>query len=340
MQKFLKSSKILVVEGLLPLSKVGKTCRRLDVWASDGLYEGLCTGFFISLFGIRGESMKVKQVFNNNVLLATQGEQEVVLVGRGIGFKKKAGMPIERDRISQVFAPTDDKWFTLFHDLVQSISPEYLELSARIIQQAEKMLNTKFNDYLLISLTDHLDFAVTRYKQGMQIHNEILWEIKNYYPGEYQAAVEALQIVKQQLEVELPEDEAGFIAIKFLESSVDHPQSSETVKMTRLIGDIVQIVQYQLQIKLDPDTMSYRRFLVHLRFLAERVLQKKVNEAGSDDEFLFQHLVQKYPTSYECTKKVAAFISKKLQIELSINEQIYLTMHVQRILDDVNKKTE
>lgn len=284
--------------------------------------------------------MKVKQVFNNNVLLANQGDQEVVLVGRGIGFKQKPGMLVEKNKVSQVFAPTDDKWFTLFHDLIQNISPEYLELSARIIQQASEMLHAKFNDYLLISLTDHLDFAVTRYKRGIQIHNEILWEIKNYYPNEYQVASVALETVNQQIGIKLPEDEAGFIAMKLLDSSVDHPQSGDTVKMTKLIGDIVQIVQYQLQIKLDPDTMSYRRFLVHLRFLAERILQKKINDSGSDDDFLFQHLVKKYPTSFECTNKVTTFISGQLQINLSINEQIYLTIHVQRILDDLNKKTE
>ena len=284
--------------------------------------------------------MKVKQVFNNNVLLANNGDQEVVLVGRGIGFQQRPGMIVEKDKVSQVFAPTDDKWFTLFHDLTQNISAEYLEISARIIQQVGEILHAKFNDYLLISLTDHLDFAVTRYKQGIQIHNEILWEIKNYYPNEYQAASVALEIVNQQIGIRLPEDEAGFIAMKLLESSVDHPQSGDTVKMTKLIGDIVQIVQYQLQIKLDPNTMSYRRFLVHLRFLAERILQKKINDSGSDDDFLFQHLVKKYPTSFECTKKVTAFISGQLQIKLSINEQIYLTMHVQRILDDINKKNE
>ncbi|KRL00835.1 BglG family transcription antiterminator LicT [Liquorilactobacillus capillatus] len=283
--------------------------------------------------------MKVKQVFNNNVLLASQGGQEVVLVGRGIGFKQRPGMPIEREKVSQVFAPTDDKWFTLFHDLIQNIAPDYLELSAGIIKQAEEMLHTKFNDYLLISLTDHLDFAVTRYKQKIQIHNEILWEIKNYYPNEYQAAAAALKMVEQHLKIRLPEDEAGFIAIKFLESSIDHPQSSGTVKITKLIGDIVQIIQYQLQLKLDPDTMSYRRFLVHVRFLAERILQKKINKAGSDDEFLFQHVVKKYPASYECTKKVTVFISKQMQVKLSVNEQIYLTIHIQRILDDLNKKT-
>ncbi|MFX3617408.1 MAG: BglG family transcription antiterminator LicT [Sporolactobacillus sp.] len=284
--------------------------------------------------------MKVKQVFNNNVLLASEGDREVVLLGRGIGFQKKSGMLVDNSEVSQVFAPIDDKWFSLFHDLMSDLSPAYLELAAQIIQMSAKTLGTKFNDYLLISLMDHISFAVTRYKRKMIIRNEILWEIKNYYPNEYQAGKRALTLINERFNVNLPDDEAGFIAMKFVESSLEHPESSSTIRMTKLIGDILQIVQYQLNTTLDPESISYRRFLVHLRFLAERIMRKKRTSDDTDDRFLFQHLVNKYPTSFECTKKVDVFIKKNLKVDLSLNERIYLTLHIQRILDELNKKNE
>lgn len=284
--------------------------------------------------------MEVKQVFNNNVLLASEGDREVVLLGRGIGFQKKSGMLVDKSAVSQVFAPIDDKWFSLFHDLMSDLSPAYLELAAQIIQMSTKMLGTKFNDYLLISLMDHISFAVARYKKKMIIRNEILWEIKNYYPNEYQAGKKALTLINERFDVNLPDDEAGFIAMKFVESSLEHPESSSTIRMTKLIGDILQIIQYQLNTTLDPESISYRRFLVHLRFLAERIMRKKRTSDKADDRFLFQHLVNKYPTSFECTKKVDVFIKKNLKIDLSLNERIYLTLHIQRILDELNKKNE
>lgn len=284
--------------------------------------------------------MEVKQVFNNNVLLASEGDREVVLLGRGIGFQKKSGMLVDKNKVSQVFAPIDDKWFSLFHDLMSDLSPAYLELAAQIIQKSAKMLDTKFNDYLLISLMDHISFAVARYKKNMIIRNEILWEIKNYYPNEYQAGKKALTLINERFDVNLPDDEAGFIAMKFVESNLEHPESSSTVKMTKLIGDILQIIQYQLNTKLDSESISYRRFLVHLRFLAERIMRKKRTSDDADDHFLFQHLVNKYPTSFECTKKVDVFIKKNLNVDLSLNERIYLTLHIQRILDELNKKNE
>lgn len=33
--------------------------------------------------------MLVKRIFNNNVLLAENSEQKLVIVGRGVGFKQK-----------------------------------------------------------------------------------------------------------------------------------------------------------------------------------------------------------------------------------------------------------
>ncbi|MCP9312404.1 PRD domain-containing protein [Liquorilactobacillus satsumensis] len=284
--------------------------------------------------------MKIKQIFNNNVLLAAEKKQEVVLLGRGIGFQKKRGMEVDQSKIEQVFAPTDDKWFSLFHDLLSDVSPAYLELAAKIVQMASDELNTKFNDYLLISLMDHISFAVTRYQNKQKIRNEILWEIKNYYPAEYQTGEKALELINEKFAVDLPSDEAGFIAMKFVENSWEHPESNGTAKMTALIGDILQIVQYQLKITFKLESISYRRFLVHLRFLTERMLQHRVKTIEEGDRFLLEHLVRKYPTSYECTKKVALFIKTKMKIELSLNEQIYLTMHIQRIIDELNQQAE
>ncbi|WP_281165634.1 BglG family transcription antiterminator LicT [Liquorilactobacillus sicerae] len=283
--------------------------------------------------------MKIIKVFNNNVLLADKNGHQLILVGKGIGFQQKSGMLVDRQKIEQVFAPTENKWFNLFNDLLNDVSPEYLELAAQIIQLAEKKLHVKFNEYLLISLMDHLHFAIIRCRQGIEIHNEILWEVKHYYPAEFQLGQEALGLVKQHFSVQLPEDEAGFIALKFVESNLDHPKDyDDTLRLTKIIADIIQIVQFQLQVILDPDSISYRRFLVHLRFLAERITdQDKHADQKDDDKFLFDHIKQKYPTAFAGTQKVVDFVLTSLHRQLSLNEQIYLTIHIQRILNDLTK---
>ncbi|MCI1920702.1 MAG: PRD domain-containing protein [Liquorilactobacillus nagelii] len=283
--------------------------------------------------------MKIIKIFNNNVVLADQNSHQIVLIGKGLGFQKKPGMTIQSEKIEQIYAPTESKWFSLFNDLLKDISPEYLEIAAQIIHLAEAKLETKFNEYLLISLMDHIHFAVVRHQQQIDIHNEILWEVKHYYPTEFQVGQTALGIINQRLGVRLTDDEAGFIALKFVESGLNHPQSYDTVALTKMIGDVIQIVQFQLQVTLDTDSISYRRFLVHLRFLAERIIKPPEKDAASteDDIFLFEHIKRKYQTAFACTQKVVNFIADSMHQHLSYNEQVYLTIHVQRIINDLTK---
>lgn len=283
--------------------------------------------------------MKIIKVFNNNVVLADQNNHQIILIGKGIGFQKKSGMSIQTGKVEQVFAPTESKWFNLFNDLLKDVSPEYLEVAAQIIHLAEVELQTKFNEYLIISLMDHIHFAVVRHQQKIDIHNEILWEVKHYYPTEFQVGKSALIIIGQRLGVTLTDDEAGFIALKFVENGLNHPQNYDTTTLTKIIGDVIQIVQFQLQVTLDADSISYRRFLVHLRFLAERVIRvsKKGIADNEEDIFLFEHIKKKYQTAFACTQKVVDFIADSMHQRLSYNEQVYLTIHVQRIIDELTK---
>ena len=102
--------------------------------------------------------MQVKKIFNNNVLLALEGEKEQVLIGRGIGFQKHTGDAVDMAKVEQVFAPTTDSWMGNFKKLVADIDPEYFEVAATIIKEATE-LQTQFNENMLISLTDHIHFA-------------------------------------------------------------------------------------------------------------------------------------------------------------------------------------
>lgn len=281
--------------------------------------------------------MRIKKVFNNNVLLAEQAGHEVVLIGKGLGFQKKTGDTVDEQLVTKTYAPTQDNWIANFQALMADIEPEYFELASQIIVLAEKQLQTTFNGYLLISLTDHIHFAVYRQQHQMDIKNEILWEIKRIYHQEYQVGRQALTLIKNQFDEQLPEDEAGFIAMKFVENSLADSNPDKTLAMTKLINDVLNIVKYQLSLTMSDDSLSLQRFLVHLRFFAERLTLKKDDRSqGEDDEFLYQHVSQKYPRAFDCVQKIVAFIEKTAQQPVSLNEQVYLTMHIQRILNEAS----
>ena len=279
--------------------------------------------------------MRIKKVFNNNVLLADQQGHEVVIIGKGIGFQKRTGDLVDPNQVTKVYAPTGDNWITNFQTLMADIEPEYFEVASQIIELAEQTLQTTFNVYLLISLTDHIHFAVYRHQHQMDIRNEILWETKRIYRQEFQVGLKALALINDRFTVQLPEDEAGFIAMKFVENSMAASNADQTLAMTKLINDVLNIVKYQLSLTMPDDSISLQRFLVHLRFFAERLTLKQPDQsAGNDDQFLFEHLSKQYPRAAACVQKIAVFVNKTTTQVVSVNERIYLIMHVQRMLNE------
>ena len=52
--------------------------------------------------------MKIEKVLNNNVVVSYNKKgHEVIVMGRGIAFKRSAGQLIDKDRIEKIFTLSD-----------------------------------------------------------------------------------------------------------------------------------------------------------------------------------------------------------------------------------------
>ncbi|WP_229099610.1 CAT RNA binding domain-containing protein [Weissella cibaria] len=109
--------------------------------------------------------MLIKKIFNNNVLLAEDKQQDIVVIGRGIGFQNKRGDAVEEALIDTRYLPQDEHWGRTFNDLASEISPLVIEMASNILRHAEAQLHTTFNTYLLVSLADHISYAIEKAKQ-------------------------------------------------------------------------------------------------------------------------------------------------------------------------------
>nr|WP_238121518.1 PRD domain-containing protein [Ligilactobacillus salivarius] len=69
-----------------------------------------------------------------------------------------------------------------------------------------------------MALSDHIYSALERYNSGVELKNNLLWEIKRFYPKEFTVGKEALDIINKQFGIKLPEDEAGFITMHIVEA--------------------------------------------------------------------------------------------------------------------------
>lgn len=273
--------------------------------------------------------MKIAQVLNNNVVtVINPAEQEMVVMGRGIGFKKHPGDLVDETKVEKVFKLENREVSQKLMTLLSDIPIEYVDCSDEIIRYAQTILGSKLHDSIYISLTDHIHFAIERYRQGIEIRNAILWEIKKLYRKEYIIGMKALQMIEDKLGVELTEDEGGFIALHFVNSQLNG-EMSETISMTNIVKDVLRIVTRHYVFEMDEESLSYFRFLTHLKFFAQRVLHDTVSDSGENP--LHDMVKVQYPNAYACAQKIQSYTSKIHQRTLSKDELLYLTIHIERI---------
>ncbi|MBC9720012.1 PRD domain-containing protein [Leuconostoc mesenteroides] len=283
--------------------------------------------------------MLVKRIFNNNVLLAENSEQELVIVGRGVGFKQKIGNTVDSSKIEKTYYPQDENWTRMFNEMADTISSDYVEIASHIISTAEKSLGLSFDGYLLIGLADHIQFAVERLQKNLPIKNELLWETKHFYPDEYRIGALAVAFINEQMGVQLPEDEVGFIALKFVEKRAGPNFNEKVTNMTQLIESALTLIRHDLLPDIDSSNLNYQRLIVHLRFFVDRLLDESHVQKGENsfDNVMSQHLSEslqeRYTSSYQCAQRVINYFEKQTKQKTGVNEQVYLTMHLQRIVD-------
>ena len=215
--------------------------------------------------------MKIKKKLNNNVAVVTDKiGNEIIVMGKGITYDKKAGDCVDVEQVEKQFVPSNKDFSMKFQEILLDIPSKYLEVSNCIIERAKKYLDAEIDDNIYISLTDHIHMAVKRYLDGMQVPNPLLLDIKRFYNKEYEIGCQALEIIKDQLKVELPEDEAGFIAFHFVNAQ-QNLESSKMVDIMKLVKEITNIVKYQMGLDFDEESVYYYRFITHLKFFAQRL---------------------------------------------------------------------
>ncbi len=279
-----------------------------------------------------GQGMKIQKILNNNAAVVSDGTaKEKIVMGRGICFKKKVGEEVLTEAVDKVFALSTEDANTKFQVLIKDMPMEHIVLGERIIMEARRRLGKKLNDMLYISLIDHVHTSIVRYLDGITVKNALLWEIRRFYREEYEIGLWALRLIGEEFKVELPEDEAGFIALHIANAEMDEQKMHNMYEITRIMQEISNIVKYHFQMEFDEDDVYYYRFITHLKFFAKRLVEAKTYDDG-DSDGLFEMIRERYDRAFGCVEKITAFVLKKYSYALSKDEQLYLTIHIERII--------
>lgn len=274
--------------------------------------------------------MLIDKVLNNNVVITRNAEdKEVIAMGRGLGFQMSAGMKLDPEKIEKTFSvDSNGELDTRYQELLQAIPQQILLVTENIIEHAASVLSNQLHPSVRVSLADHIHFAIERCIQGKTVKNAMLWEIKKFYASEYALGVAALAKIKKASGIQLGEDEAGFIALHLVNAQLNDDMHN-TMDITSLINDIINLIKYHLRIEMDEESLSYQRLVTHLKFFAQRLFH--ANTQQSDDDSLFVSVREEYPKSFSCTQKIYLFIEKKLSHHMTKEEMMFLTIHIERV---------
>ncbi|MGR6542629.1 PRD domain-containing protein [Paenibacillus tundrae] len=291
---------------------------------------------------LRGGVSKVRYVkaFNNNVALVKDlSGLEWVVMGTGVGFQKKKGDLIEETSIRRKFAAEDSAAKKPLVQVLDHMDPDVLDVAVEVVKNAEVSLGTTFENNIYLTIADHLNFAIIRANEQIEYVETNRWEVKNLYPKEYLAAQEAIRLVFDRLDVLLPKSEETFLTYHFVNGQqTKKTRIEETLKMTEVINRIIEIIQYHFQVKLDEESLSYTRFITHLRHFFIRQFKQNHIEDQEVDLTIVEVVKSKYPRSYQAVEKIAHLLERKYGWALSPNERLYLALHIWRLTSQLETK--
>lgn len=271
------------------------------------------------------EDYIIKKALNNNVVVAEKNGREYVLVGKAIGFNAGKGTKLSEVKVENRFVkevkPEDDN----FDRILKDIDSEIVGISEEIIFLSEKKLNVKLSEAIHVSLPDHINFSIRRVEKGITIENPFLIELKAMYPQEYSLAEKALNMVNDRLQLELPEDEIGFICMH-INAAIRQQAVSTSLAYTKKIGEIMALISSILKKEFDKNSMEYIRTVTHLNFMIERIMNNKTIKNN-----LLDNIKKDLYNEYAIAIKVAIKIENLLAIKVPEDEIGYIALHLNRL---------
>ena len=268
--------------------------------------------------------MKIIKNINNNYAVAIDSDgNQLIVSGKGIGFGPVPRMVKDITIINRSYYDIDETYITMIND----IPDEIIDISSKIIDTTRSVINNPISSNIVFTLADHIHFSIERFNKNMNIKLPIIYDVQHLFEKEYKIGLYGLKLIKNQLNVYLPKEEAVYIALHIINAE---KQEENTKNINEeIINDITKIVENDYFIVIDKDNFNYSRFVSHMHYLLKRGKSKHLIESKNDK--LYQTMVHDYPKTYECSKRISEYLENKLKLKLTDEEKLYLMLHINRL---------
>ncbi|GGG80920.1 PRD domain-containing protein [Corynebacterium pelargi] len=281
--------------------------------------------------------MKTIKKLNNNAVLVEDGQgKECIVTGRGVGFGSVRGQEIDQEKVEKVFSlvGSPEHGSDYLQDLLTTMPVDYLRIAQRILEIAASKIPAPLERNMLLPLADHIFGAVQRTEQGAAIADLFASEMQRFYPEEFALGKEALGIIAEATGVELPQGEAGFIALHLI-TAQGGQDASELMRISKVVHAIEQRVIELLRLEVDAQSLTYQRFITHLRFFAQRLITDEAlaltieNEHGSE---MLDTIALRHPEVVSCVHSVSIQLMAEFGYTIDDAEMLYLSLHLARLV--------
>ncbi|WP_124054282.1 PRD domain-containing protein [Arcanobacterium ihumii] len=300
--------------------------------------------------------VRIVRIYNNNVVLAEREGDQVVLLGRGIGFQRKAGDLID-SRGARTFVPDSLHKAAQVAGLLSEATLEQVEVTRRMVElatpegvagavavgeagaagaTAASSGNTGADasrpgkQILFMALLDHLAAAVRRAELGITVDFALKWEVMALFPSEAGLGKEAQRLAETELGVRFQEDEWVAFALHYVNFRWANGNLLKTVAMTSVIKDVFALLEGKWDVEIDQESVNASRFVTHLRYLIVRTVRHSRTPHGVD---VYDAVLRSTPGAATTAQQVAELIGKALGNELSREEVGYLGLHLARLYE-------
>lgn len=215
--------------------------------------------------------MKVIKKINNNIAIAVDGENnEVIVFAKGIGY---GNIPYEIKDLSVIertFYDVDNRYYGLLKEIPNNI----FNLVTKMVDVAKKNIEDELSPNLVFILADHINFAIIREKNGMDISLPYSYELEYEYPLLTKVSKWMVKKTNEELDTHLPKGEVTSITMHFINAlegtnTKTHAGNIEN-KISKVIFNVTNIVEKHFNFNIDKKSFNYFRFKNHLKYFVQR----------------------------------------------------------------------
>lgn len=269
--------------------------------------------------------MKIIKHINNNYAIAIdKNGNQLIVSGKGIGFGQIPRELEDMSKVNRSYYDIDEIWISMINNLPENI----IEISSLIVDKARILIDNPLSSNIVFSLADHINFSIERYEKHMDIKLPIAYDIQQLFEKEYEVDQYGLKLIREKLNVWMPREEAGYIALHIINAE-EQCKSIESLKNETIINDIKRIIEDFYDIHINENSSNYARFISHMNYLFKRnnstsLLENKNNK-------LFEATTKEYKKTYQCVQNISLYLKTNGNINLTDEEKLYLILHVNRL---------